>query len=624
MAAKGPKIIPKNSLVTYKLHPARVISGLDKIEIELGDGATKTVRPKDVMLLHPGPIESLEGLNGACGELEAAWELLAGTTTRLEEVADLAFGDFTPAAAWATWLWVMDGLYFSGTPDELVVHSADQVAEERAEREAREQREIAWLDFVDRARTGTIQAGDEAHLKEVEALALGQTNRSRLLKELGLQVTREQAHRLLLKLGVWDALVNPHPSRLHVAVHALPPEPMTLSEEPRRDLTHLPAFAIDDHGNQDPDDAVSLDGDRIWVHVADVAAVITPQSRWDVWARERGTTLYLPEKTVPMLPPDATDLFGLGLSHLSPALSFGIDFNEAYGLRHVDVTPSWIRVTRLDYQQADAILDREPLATLRQMLAAYSARRLAQGATLISLPEAKIRVEEGQVTIESLPRSASRNLVTEAMVLAGESAAKFALQNGLHIPFTAQPPPEQQATERFVMDTSALEPTMAEMFALRKHLKPSQTLTSAQPHWGLGLEHYARATSPLRRYQDLVVHQQLRALISGSSTLTPEEITQRVGAVEAVTSTMRQAERLSNQHWRLVYLLQQPQWRGTGVVVDRRGRRGQLIIPDLAMEIQMNLADDVPLNAELPLDVASIDLPTLTARFKAATEFQTR
>lgn len=64
-----------------------------------------------------------------------------------------------------------------------------------------------------------------------------------------------------------------------------------LPDEPRRDLTGLPAFAIDDEGNLDPDDALSLDGDRLWVHVADAAALIGPDSPADIEARARGATL---------------------------------------------------------------------------------------------------------------------------------------------------------------------------------------------------------------------------------------------------------------------------------------------------------------------------------------------
>jgi hypothetical protein len=87
-----------------------------------------------------------------------------------------------------------------------------------------------------------------------------------------------------------------------------------LPDEERLDLTGLPAYAIDDEGNLDPDDALSLDGDRLWVHIADVAALVRPGSPADLEARARGATLYLPETTVPMLPAAAVPRMGLGLS----------------------------------------------------------------------------------------------------------------------------------------------------------------------------------------------------------------------------------------------------------------------------------------------------------------------
>jgi hypothetical protein len=104
-----------------------------------------------------------------------------------------------------------------------------------------------------------------------------------------------------------------------------------LPEEERLDLTHLPALAIDDKGNQEPDDALSLEGDRLWVHVADVAALVPPESAADLEARARGATLYLPEGAVPMLPWAAIGRLGLGLSEISPALSFGLDLDAEKG-----------------------------------------------------------------------------------------------------------------------------------------------------------------------------------------------------------------------------------------------------------------------------------------------------
>jgi exoribonuclease II len=130
------------------------------------------------------------------------------------------------------------------------------------------------------------------------------------------------------------------------------------------------------------------------------------------------------------------------------------------------------------------------------------------------------------------------------------------------------------------------------------------------------LEIYARATSPLRRYLDLVVHQQLRAYLHGADTLGEQEVLERVGAAEAVTGNVRQAERLARRHWTMVYLLQHPDWHGEGVVVDKRGPRGTVLIPALDLEVQLPLREDVPLDTTVALRLNGINLAELEAYFQ--------
>ncbi|MGD8998654.1 MAG: RNB domain-containing ribonuclease, partial [Anaerolineae bacterium] len=322
------------SLVLYKHDPARVVSVERKrLIIRLPDGETLRVRPKDVDLLHPGPLEGLDDLRLQEGEMETAWELLSGRATTLSELAELAYGDYTPATAWAAWQWVIDGLFFEGTPREIVVRTPDQVAQERVDRKARAAEQRAWKAFLERARAGKFSPEeDEGYLREVEMLALGHTEQSRVLSELGRAETSENAHALLLELGVWDHTVVPYPERLGLAT-APPQVPLPgLPTEPRTDLTHLPAFAIDDEGSTDPDDAISLEttarGQRLWVHVADVAALVPPDSPADLEARARGATLYLPDGKVPMLPPQAARELGMGLQEISPALSLGLNLDD--------------------------------------------------------------------------------------------------------------------------------------------------------------------------------------------------------------------------------------------------------------------------------------------------------
>ena len=212
-----------------------------------------------------------------------------GGTTTLVEVAELAFDDVSPTAVWAIWQWVSEGVYFSGTPDAVLVHTAEMVAEIEGERAAKAAKEQEWADFLARMEQGEMGEDDGRFLQEVVTLANGQSDRSRVLQALNQNQTPQNAHALLLKVGYWDEFVNPYPLREGATMSmptAVLPE---LPDEARRDLTHLPAFAIDDEGNKDPDDALSWEDGRLWVHIADVAALIPPDSPADLEARAQGS-----------------------------------------------------------------------------------------------------------------------------------------------------------------------------------------------------------------------------------------------------------------------------------------------------------------------------------------------
>ncbi|MCB0209833.1 MAG: RNB domain-containing ribonuclease [Anaerolineae bacterium] len=595
-----------NSLVLYKNRPAKVLHSGDKVEIKLEDGRSLKVRPKDITLLHPGPIATLSELKPQSGEIETAWELLAGSTTSLPELAELIYEAYTPATAWATWELVLDGLYFQGDPEAIVATSAEAVAQIKAERAAKVARAQAWTDFVDRAAEGHIVSDDQPYLREVEDLAYGRIDKSRVMQALDLAETPEAAHTWLLRVGYWDETVNPYPQRFGVPWSSSAVELPDLPSEERVDLTHLAAFAIDDEGSKDPDDALSIDGSRLWVHIADVAALIPPDSPADLEARARGANLYVPEQTITMLPAKATQLLGLGLMATSPALSFGLDLNADGEVVDLEIVPSWVKVQRLSYDEVEQRLTEEPFKQLYQIALAMQARRRANGEISIDLPEIKIKVVEGEIIIKPILPLRSRDLVREAMLAAGEAVARFAARQGIPFPFTTQEAPEYQD----------LPNTIAGHFARRLTLRRSQLTSMPGPHAGLGLDIYAKATSPLRRYSDLVVHQQLRAYLRGGNLLDTQQMLERVGAAEAVEGDVRRAERLSRQHWTLVYLMRRPDWQGQGVVLEKRGQRYLILIPELDLETQLHVRTELLPDSTVLLTLNRINLPLLESRFR--------
>jgi len=603
--------LQKGSLVIFKKKPAVVTACSDKIDIEIAGGGSKSVRDKDVMLLHDGPAK-LSDLNPLENpELDDTLEMLSEESVSFEEFAELLYGEFTPVSAWSAWLLLEEGRYFTGDFESVSARSKEDIeAEQQAELE-KEQVKLQRAEFIERVRTGNLQSDDFVHMRDVENLALGKTAGSGVMKDLSMEQTPEKAHQLLLKTGVWDCWIDPWPSRAGVPLDDPEFQVPELPEESREDLTAMEAFAIDDEGNQDPDDAISYDGELLWVHIADVAALVTPGSDIDKEAEARGANLYVPEKIVHMLPPGMTGVLGLGLTAESVALSFGLSIGADGTPDLKKIVPSRIKVTRLSYEQAEPMLDSGKLKEIYDVVSRFHNKRIASGAVNIGLPEVKIKVEgessdDKQVMIKPLPSLKSREMVTDAMTAAGMAIALYCDTHGIPIPYAVQPEPDVEIT---------VPDNYAAMLATRKSFSPTTMQLVPGRHFGLGLDAYTRATSPLRRYSDLLVHQQIRAHISGGELLSSDEISGKIAVAERAAMDLRKTERIANEYWKLVYLQNNPDWTGKAVAVDKMDDRVTLLVPALAYEFKSRLGSKTELNSEFDISINSIQLPGLTARF---------
>jgi exoribonuclease II len=595
--------LKEKSLVLYKQSPALIKSREgDKITITLPKGEKK-VRQKDIVLLHEGPLASLGALEILEGDPADAWELFQGENPSLQDLSELIYEDYTPSAAWSVFLLLNRTAWFKGTLDKIEVTTPEE--REKRESSARVKEEAAqlWADFLVRLKKEEFLEEDEPWLREVEQMAQGYIKKSAVLGELKKEQTPGNAHKLLMKWNRVSSRWNPYPPRFGCKGNNPDLDVPLLPQEERTDLTHFTSYAIDDEGNTDPDDAVGWDGEKLWVHIADAAALIPPNSPLDLEARDRGANLYIPEKTITMLPPAVTEQLGMGLQEdRSPAFSFGITLNEDGSVDDVDIQLSWVKVERLTYAQADTMMDQEPFATIAGELGKSRKRRLSNDAREISLPEVKLRVEEegqGEIRITPLPRLESREMVAESMMLTGYTAASYAISHNIPVPFVSQPTPENNPQK--------LEGLAGE-YAKRKIMQRSRVTLTPSKHSGLGLDVYTRVTSPLRRYSDLMTMQQLRAFITGGIVRDEDDMLEGTTACESLSSQVTQAERASNQHWKLNYLLEKPDWRGEAIMVDKTDRLGVFLIPELAMEPRIALKEPREYNCRVTLKVQSIDL----------------
>ena len=160
------------------------------------------------------------------------------------------------------------------------------------------------------------------------------------------------------------------------------------------------------------------------------------------------------------------------------------------------------------------------LADLERLLQRRRTWRLGQGALLLDLPEGRIRCRDGEPVLEVSEVCPSRQLVAEAMVLAGAVAARFGIEQGLALPYRSQPPADLPPAA----ELQALPQGAVRFAAIKRCLSRGLMGTQPAPHLSLGLPAYVQATSPIRRYGDLVVQRQIGAQLSGGPVLDEPEV----------------------------------------------------------------------------------------------------
>jgi exoribonuclease II len=617
-------MIKENALASYKNKPALVKELThDKITIAIYNSENIKVREKDIEIIHPGPVKNfneIKEINAA--NLQETWELLLADNgaTSLKELAELAFGEYSPASAWAAYGLLLDGLYFSGTITAIRPRKQSEVEADKKKREektaANNEKEL----FYERMKKHSPQQEDRRFIQDIEALAMGKSTKSRTMKEIGLGETPEEAHSLLLECGFWNVQNNPHPARFGVVLQPAEHKPEAPPQEERRDLTHLAAYAIDSPWSNDPDDAISIEikegGQILYVHVADPSSSIRTDSAVEKEARDRGATLYIPEGSVRMLADDSLPLFALGLAETSPALTFKMTLNSTDEIEKTEIFPSTVKVKRLTYKEADEYLndthsealEAAALRSLNALAERNLKRRIALGAINIDMPETHISLNEGQVEIEPITRYKSAEMVRECMLLAGEGAGLWCLHRNLPVPYIMQ--------ETGDLPDETLE-GIAGYYQLRRCMRPRTLSTRPGQHSGLGLDTYVQVTSPLRRYTDLLAHLQIRAVLRGEKPLGSDEISPRMNAGEAAMSAVNQAERASRGHWTMVYLANKKDSVWDAIALEKKGSRWTVIIPSLALETQVSLRKELSPNKPLKLVLKSVNIPTGEAVFAA-------
>jgi exoribonuclease-2 len=375
--------------------------------------------------------------------------------------------------------------------------------------------------------------------------------------------------------------------------------------------------SIDDEETRDIDDALSVaslpDGRvEVLVHIADPGAGLEVGSPLETEARARATSIYLPTRRIPMMPEEVSeDRFSLVAGQPRAALTYAAVLEADGTIVSTRIEARSIRVSdRLSYDAADAALagraslgddvDRL-LATLARVTRSLQAARAARGAVELRLPEAKVRVDpEGRISVKIIDAdSPSRAIVSECMVLANTIAGQTARERRLDVIYRTQKPPEVQLPA--AEDNSGV-------FQLVRKMKKGELSCHPGPHFGLGVDVYVQASSPLRRYSDLLASLQLRAWLQGQPPpFAPADLMSILGNAEAVVEEVSRVERKSTRYWLLEALARRG---GTVValVLECNPRlRAQVLIEDLALRVYVQVPRAIPPGERISLRVTHVD-----------------
>ena len=633
----------KNSIVLYKSTVAVVVDrDGDKFQIRFcTQPATPTgkkavygeqkVREKDVVLLHEGPVSSLEKVldNGSKdfkAQINDAYELLqsdestATAPIAINELADYALGNFDADVAWGFYCNLTAGVQFAVNQDELkngkiifVPRSLEEINSINQKNYEKEHEAEIRAAFINRVKTNSLDLpADAKFMGEVEAFAMCKTEKSKVMQEAGITQTIEKAHKLLIDTGIWDFTKNPYPTRFGFSFDSAREQLGAMKEEEREEVPCV-CYAIDAPNAADPDDAVGFDGTYFWVCIADPASTVEPDSSIDMAARARGTTLYIPEGASRMLCESCLEDYALGLSEKatgkkSSALAFRLKMTDDSQIEECEIKKVRVEVKMISYAEAEEQKESPELKPMFELARKNLLRRQNNNAVTIQMPEVKIKVDKETkiVSIVTEEKYESNDMIQEMMLLAGEGAARFAFSHNIPFPFVSQEAPEFP---------ESVPEGWAGQFARVKCMRKRSVGITPAPHAGLGLSFYSQVTSPLRRYGDLVSHQQLRAYINGKKLLGKDEMLERIAAGDAASLAARKASRLSDTHWKLVYLLQNPEKTYKGYCIDHIGKDARYLIPELDMQTVIGGAGEDPLNYEAELKAERVDIPTQDVRF---------
>lgn len=333
----------------------------------------------------------------------------------------------------------------------------------------------------------------------------------------------------------------------------------------RKDLKDLPTVTIDGEEAKDLDDAISIeragDGYRLGVHIADVSHYVQEHTPLDEEAFKRGTSVYLVDRVIPMLPHKLSNgICSLNEGEDRLALSCLMEIDSQGNVTGHEIAETVIRSDRrMTYTAVNAIVtDHDPQVTaeyaefaemfllMKELADILRKKRHARGSIDFDFPESKIVLDEKgkPLEIKAYERNAATRIIEDFMLLANETVAEDYFWQELPFLYRTHDKPDEDRMKRlgtFINNfgyvlrmpggqvypkeiqklLDKVEGTPEELLISRltlRSMKQAKYTTENTGHFGLAARYYTHFTSPIRRYPDLQIHRIIKESLHGGLT----------------------------------------------------------------------------------------------------------
>ena len=629
--------VNNNSLTVLSEEGKEIDVSSDQIELKTSIIINSNANSSEKKLMLRGYRRELNKISEEV-DLEFLWECVVGSAEKISfnDLLELYYGDSSfsnDEVLKIYWAINRDTIYFKKVNNSYFPVSKLEVNSKLRELEEEERKKEEMSVAVEYFRnlinnkknvepTKTFDKDYFINLIKNYVIATGSSKRSREAKsfvhQLGINRI-EDATEFLIRIGEWNSNADPDLKRLeeteNFSKKSLNETEKILSSVFEKDsfvdLTSKEIIAIDDEDTEDIDDAISIDiksdSIELGVHICNVAYYIRKGSSLDIEARNKGETVYIPDKHIDIFPKELIiEKFSLFAGQPKLAISLLIQLDKkTYKIKEYKFIKSIVSVSRnFSYIEAENELLKEKKGKeLVNIAIALRKKRIMKGAFILQLPELKLKInEDGSINIyRNYMKSIPHMIIAELMILTNSLAAKFIKEHNIPSIFRVQS--EEIPQEGRELDSN--DPLYS--IKVVKHLRPSIISTDSESHKPLGLNSYVQVTSPIRRYFDLVVQRQIIGILEGNEWIYDDkELSEIISTVTNGFGERRLKQKNRRKYWLYRYLQDNLDENIKGIISSANETYSSAYLPDFFLEVPIknhstkNLKeyDEVTLNVE--------------------------